>query len=67
MTTTAQPLAYRLSEAVKLIGVSRSQAYKLIEAGTLRTFKSGRARLVSHRALQDFLDQAEGTSKRRGR
>lgn len=64
--TSTVPLAYRLTEAVRLIGVSRSQGYKLMEAGTLRTFKSGRARLVSHQALQEYLEMAEGIHARKG-
>ena len=65
MQAQATALAYRLTEAGKLIGVSRSQLYVMIAAGTLRTFKSGKARLVTHRALEDFLEKAEGVATKK--
>lgn len=57
-------LAYRLTEGAKLIGVSRTQGYKLMASGELRTFKSGKARLVTHEALMDYLQKAEGKKRK---
>lgn len=59
-TNTTHPLAYPVATAGPIIGVSRSTLYELIAAGRIRSFKIGSKRLVTHQALQDFLD-AVGT------
>lgn len=53
------PLAYRPDEAFRLIGVSRSAGWRLIRSGRLPSFLIGRIRLVSARALQEWLDTEE--------
>ncbi len=57
------PLAYTIKEAMQLISRGRWAGYQLMKEGKLQTFKSGRRRMVSARALQAYLDQAEESEK----
>jgi len=52
-------LAYPIEEAFTLIGVPKSSGYLLINAGEISTFKVGRRRMISARALHDFIDKKE--------
>ncbi len=67
MGTEAQPAegrkAYTITEAMQLIGRNRQAGYQLMKEKKLATFRSGRRRMVSARALQDYLDQAEASEK----
>jgi excisionase family DNA binding protein len=51
-----EPLAYRIEEAAKRIGVSRATFYRFIAAGRLKTVKIGRIRLISARALDALIE-----------
>jgi excisionase family DNA binding protein len=44
----------RLSHAARFLGISRSQIYKLIEAGVLPSVKIGRSRRVPIRAVREL-------------
>jgi len=44
----------RLSHAAGFLGISRSQMYKLIEAGVLPSVKIGRSRRVPIRAVREL-------------
>ena len=50
-----KPLAYSVEQALEIIPVSRTRLYAAIGSGELRTFKDGRRRLVSVRALEEFV------------
>ena len=44
--TTSPPAAYSIPEAAERLRVSRSQLYRLMSAGALRTVKLGARRIV---------------------
>jgi len=46
------PITVRISDAVKLTGISRSRVYELIRSGQIETVKVGRAKLVLYRSLK---------------
>lgn len=52
-------LTFRPEEAFHIIGVSRSAGWRLIRSGRLPSFLIGRIRLVSAKALQEWLDAEE--------
>lgn len=54
------PLAVRPEEAFRLIAVSRAHGYRLLQSGQLRSFKSGRARLVPVAALEEWVGRQVG-------
>lgn len=45
--------------AAALLGVSHTVLYRELAAGRLKSFKLGRRRLISHRAIAEFIDQRE--------
>ncbi len=49
------PLSVSVEEAARLLGLGRSNLFKLIESGELRSVKVGSRRLVPRRALEEFL------------
>ncbi|CAG1021533.1 hypothetical protein MTYM_01063 [Methylococcales bacterium] len=54
---TATPLS--VNEARQSLRVSRASLYKLINDGTLRTFKLGGRRFTTDRAIQDCIATLE--------
>ena len=54
-----RPLAYRVDDAAKLVGVSKSKMWEFIKRGDLRTFKLDGSTLVRHEAVEDLLARAE--------
>ncbi|MFD8944852.1 helix-turn-helix domain-containing protein [Streptomyces californicus] len=46
---------YRVPDAVRVLGLSRSVVYDLIRVGRLRTVKEGRTRLVPAAAIADYV------------
>lgn len=50
------PLAYRLREAARLIGVSRSTTYKLVQQGKLKIHKIGNCSVIRADDLRQLLD-----------
>ena len=62
---TGQAL-YRIPEAMRLLGLSRSVIYKLIGSGRLRSVKEGTSRLVPAEAIAEYvaLLEAEAESDR---
>ena len=46
---------YRIPEAMRLLGLSRSVIYNLIRAGRLRSVKEGSARLIPAEAIADYV------------
>ncbi|SCD55737.1 DNA binding domain-containing protein, excisionase family [Streptomyces sp. BvitLS-983] len=49
------PVLYRVPDAVRVLGLSRSVVYDLIRVGRLRTVKEGRTRLVPASAIADYV------------
>jgi excisionase family DNA binding protein len=49
-------MAYRPKDAAKLIGISVTQLYRLIERGDLVYCKFGGASIIRHEELQRVLD-----------
>ncbi|MDP8989487.1 MAG: helix-turn-helix domain-containing protein [Acidobacteriota bacterium] len=47
-------LLYRVSMAAEILDISRSQAYKLIENGTLRSVKIGTSIRIPAEAVQEL-------------
>lgn len=52
-------LSFTLDQAVEATGLNRSAIYRAISAGELHTFKVGKRRMVSVRALQEFIEKKE--------
>lgn len=59
---TDQKLSYTVEEAVAVTSLARSRIYQAIGDGTLRTIKAGRRRMVSRKALEDFIAKLERES-----
>lgn len=55
-----EKLSYRLDEAVKATGLSRSKLYDLIAKGELVTFKFGRCTMIRADVLKAMVDRASG-------
>ncbi|WCM25002.1 helix-turn-helix domain-containing protein [Sphingomonas sp. QA11] len=53
--TQPEPVSVRIDVAARMIGLSRSKVYELIDEGAIRTVKVGRARLVPVANLRAFL------------
>ncbi len=49
------PLSVSVEEAARLLGLGRSNLFKLMESGELRSVKVGSRRLVPRRALEELL------------
>jgi len=49
-------ISVRIPEACRLIGISRSKLYELIEAGDIQTAKVGARRLVLVSSLRTFVE-----------
>ncbi|MEU4517958.1 helix-turn-helix domain-containing protein [Amycolatopsis sp. NPDC024027] len=47
---------YRITEAMRLLSMSRSVIYEQLRAGRLRSVKQGRARLVPAVAIQEYVE-----------
>jgi excisionase family DNA binding protein len=46
---------YRITEAMRLLSMSRSVIYEQIRAGRLLSVKQGRARLIPAKAINDYV------------
>ena len=61
MDATPMPAAvperhlYRITEAMRLLSMSRSVIYEQLRSGRLRSVKQGRARLVPAVAIQEYV------------
>lgn len=52
-------LSYTLDQAIEATGLNRSAIYRAIATGDISTFKVGKRRMVSVRALQEFIEKKE--------
>jgi excisionase family DNA binding protein len=55
-------LAFTVEAACESTGLTRTRIYKAIADGSLKTFKAGRRRMVSARALEAFIAALERQS-----
>lgn len=53
-----EPLAYRVAEAVKVVGLSRSRIYELIDDGTLEARKIGNCTIIPADSLKRLVADA---------
>lgn len=51
-----QPLAYRVADACRAIGVGRTRLYELIAAGKIEARSCGGRTLIPASSLREFLD-----------
>jgi len=56
---TLTPVLYRIEEAMDLLRLSRTQIYREMDAGRLRSVNIGRARRVPRKALEDYVSHLE--------
>lgn len=54
-STVPERHLYRITEAMRLLSMSRSVIYEQIRAGRLRSVKQGRARLIPAVAINDYV------------
>ena len=54
----AAPLAVRVSQAARMVGLGRSKFYELIAAGDVETVKIGRCTLVPIESLHELIEKA---------
>jgi excisionase family DNA binding protein len=50
-----EPIAVRVPDAARLIGLSRSRLYELMKRGEVEYVKVGGATLIPYEALRDFI------------
>ena len=55
-------LLYRVDEAAHLLSISRSRIFELLRCGQLRSVTHGRTRLIPHSALEEFVEELEGST-----
>ncbi len=46
---------YKVSDAVRLLNLSRSVIYELLRSGRLRSVTQGRSRLIPQSAIRDYV------------
>lgn len=46
---------YRVSDAMRLLNLSRTVIYEQIRSGRLRSVRQGRSRLISAEAIRDYI------------
>lgn len=58
-------LSYSVDEAARATGLGRSNFYKILARGDIESFTVGKRRMVSARALRQFIEQKEREATRR--
>ncbi|MDT0456805.1 helix-turn-helix domain-containing protein [Streptomyces sp. DSM 41527] len=58
-TAEAAPVLYRIPQATRALGLSRTVVYDLIRTGRLRAVKEGRTRLVPVTAVAEYVELLE--------
>ena len=56
---TMQPLAYRVPDAAKMLGIGRSTVFEMIRSGKLDAKKIGAATVVTHDSILRAYQNAE--------
>jgi len=54
---TSEPLSYSVDGAARAIGVSKATIWRLVAAGSLKTFKLGARTLIRSDVLQGFIEK----------
>ena len=58
---------YRVKDAMRLLNLSRTVIYELLQTGRLRSVQQGRARLITAEAIREYIallqDEAETTTR----
>jgi excisionase family DNA binding protein len=49
------PILFNATQVAKIMGVSKSQVYNLMNSGRLGSVSIGRSRRVTNRQMQDFI------------
>ncbi|MGW0914610.1 helix-turn-helix domain-containing protein [Streptomyces sp. NPDC002784] len=65
-STSVEPIFYKVSDAERVLRLSRTVIYGLIRTGRLRTVKEGRARLIPASAIHEYaalLEREAGEKK----
>lgn len=57
-----QRLAYTIEAATEVTSLTRTRIYSAIGDGSLKTFKAGRRRMVTAKALESFINDLERAS-----
>lgn len=60
MSPNTNPILLSVVDAAKMLGISRSTAYKLMDDGTLKTMKLRGRRMVLRRPLERMVLEADG-------
>ena len=55
-------LSFTIEQAIDATGLNRSAIYRAMTTGEIRSFKVGKRRMVSARALQDYIAAKEQDS-----
>ncbi|MEU7254369.1 helix-turn-helix domain-containing protein [Streptomyces rimosus] len=50
-----EPLLYRVTDAMRVLSMSRTVIYEQIRTGRLRTVKQGRTRLIPASAITEYV------------
>ncbi len=61
------PLAHRLRDAGRMVGLGDTKMYELIGQGVLDARKAGSRTLITHESLQRYLDSLPPADIRTGR
>ena len=59
-----EPLAYRVNDFCRVIGLSRSKVYQLIGEGRLPTIKLGSIRLIPNHSAKKLIEDATAAADR---
>jgi excisionase family DNA binding protein len=58
-THQSEPIAVRIPEAIRLIGIGRSKLYELIASGEVEVVKIGRCTLIPTASLHALIERAK--------
>ncbi len=54
---------YRVKDAMRLLGLSRTVIYEQFRTGRLRSVQQGRARLITATAIRDYITLLENEAR----
>ncbi|MET9067188.1 helix-turn-helix domain-containing protein [Streptosporangium sandarakinum] len=55
LSPTTELRLYRVADAMRQLGLSRSVIYELMRSGRLRSVKEGRTRLIPASAIREYI------------
>ena len=59
MTSKISPIAYKISDAARVLGVGRSSLFKLLKEGKLRRVRIGTLVLIPRESLEALIREAD--------